>query len=201
MFSSLLPFTHIIGQRSRCWGEAGWSNGLQGNTAVPCSLPPQPAKQAADENGSGGGVLLFLSAQQRDKAAGYAGVFSFTHLSTHKLIQTERQQQLICTMVLFLPTSQKAWARGIFSPFLLLGMMQKLAHWNFHRKGGSGQTEDPADQIWPVGCMLNHAGKEFSKVICVSLTTSTDCAVHSANAKSFWKIPSISGHKDFLPYP
>lgn len=87
MFSSLLPFTHITRQRSRCWGEAGWSNGLQGNTIVPCSLPPPPAKQAANENGSGGGVLLFLPAQQRDKAPGYAGVFSFTHLSTVLYVQ------------------------------------------------------------------------------------------------------------------
>jgi len=43
----------------------------------------------------------------------------------------------------------EAWARTIFSPFLPFGMKQQLAPWNSHRKGGLGQTEDPADQIWP----------------------------------------------------
>lgn len=78
-------------------------------------------------------------------------------------------------------------------------MRQHLAPWIFHRKGSSGQTEDPADQIWAVGCMLNHADEEFSRVICVSPTTSTDdCAVSLANAKSSRKSPSIPARKD--PY-
>jgi len=62
------------------------------NTTVPCSLLSQPPKQAANESVSGGGVLLFLPAHRGDKAAGCAGVFSFTHPNTHELIQTEGQQ-------------------------------------------------------------------------------------------------------------
>lgn len=76
------------------------------------------------------------------------------------------------------------------------GTRQQLAPCSFHRKGGSGQTEDPADQIWPVGCMLSHAGTEFLKAISVSLTASTVSAVSLAGSKSFWKLLSLSGHED-----
>lgn len=76
------------------------------------------------------------------------------------------------------------------------GTRQQLAPCSFHRKGGSGQTADPTDQIWPVGCMLSHAGTEFLKAISVSLTASTVSAVSLAGSKSFWKLLSLSGHED-----
>lgn len=90
----------------------------------------------------------------------------------------------------------EAWARIILPPFLLFEIMQQLAPWDSIEKVVQARLK--ILQTWSgqsVGCMLNYAGEEFSKVICVSLITSTDCAVSLANAKSFWKSPSIYGHK------
>ena len=58
--------------------------------------------------------------------------------------------------------------------FLLPGRRQKLASWNFHRRGVSDKTEVPADEIGPEGCILNRAGQESPKFLCLSLTASTD---------------------------
>lgn len=126
--------------------------------------------------------MLFLPAQQRDKAAGYLGVL-LSHVQAFKIIQTEAQQQFLCIRVLSLPIFHSLWDEAAAHPennphsFLLPGRRQKLASWNFHRRGISDKTEDPADQIGPEGCILNHAGQESPKFLCVSLTASTDSAL------------------------
>lgn len=76
---------------------------------------------------------------------------------------------------------QQLILRVILTPFLLFGMRQQLASWNFHRKGVSDKTEDPAEQIGPEGCILNRAGQESPKFTCVSLTVSTDCALNKVS--------------------
>lgn len=62
--------------------------------------------------------------------------------------------------------------RKTITPFLLFGRRQQLASWDFHRKGVSDKTQDPADQIGQEGCIWNHAGLESPKFICVS---QSDC--------------------------
>lgn len=112
--------TVILGQWIRLEENAGWSNRLQGKITVPCSLLcvlsllPTP-QQVANENSTGGEVLLFLPAQQRDKAAGYLGVF-LLHVQALIIIQTEAQQQLLCIRVLSLPTFPSLWDEAAAHP-------------------------------------------------------------------------------------
>lgn len=127
------------------------------------------------------------------------------HVQALKIIQTEAQQQILCYQGVILAhfllfgMGQQLILRITITPFLLFGRRQQLASSisiGNRRRGVSDKMEDPADQTGPEGCILNHAGLESPKFICVSLTASTDCALSQASVRSFWRSLFISGHKD-----